>query len=74
LKTFEESGNALIMTSVILVVGFGLLSFSDFLINVNLGLFSASIISLALFADFIITPALIVALNPGNKGQEAKIK
>jgi uncharacterized protein len=62
LHTLRETGGALIMTSVILVVGFGILMFSGFLINANMGMLSAAIIALALFADFVITPAVLITL------------
>jgi len=62
LHTLRETGGALIMTSVILVVGFGILIFSGFLVNANMGMLSAVIISLALLADFIITPAVLITL------------
>ena len=62
LHTLRETGGALIMTSVILVVGFGILIFSGFLINANMGMLSAIIIALALLADFVITPAVLITL------------
>ncbi|MBX3722563.1 MAG: MMPL family transporter [Turneriella sp.] len=62
LHTLRETGGALIMTSVILVVGFGILIFSGFLVNANMGLLSAIIIALALLADFVITPAVLITL------------
>jgi len=62
LHTFRETGGALMMTSIILVAGFGILIFSSFRINANLGGLSAVIIALALLADFIITPAVLITL------------
>ena len=62
LHTLRETGGALIMTSVILVVGFGILMFSGFLVNANMGLLSGIIIALALLADFVITPAVLITL------------
>jgi predicted RND superfamily exporter protein len=47
---------------VILVVGFGILIFSGFLISANMGMLSAIIIALALLADFVITPAVLITL------------
>lgn len=60
LHTFRETGGALIMTSVILVLGFGILMFSGFRINANMGMLSATIIALALLADFVVTPAVLI--------------
>lgn len=60
LHTFRETGGALIITSVILVLGFGILMFSGFRINANMGMLSATIIALALLADFVVTPAVLI--------------
>ena len=62
LNTFRETGGALIITSVILVLGFGILMFSGFLINANMGMLSSVIIALALVADFVIAPAVLITL------------
>lgn len=62
LHTFRETGGALIITSVILVLGFGILMFSGFLINANMGMLSSIIIALALVADFVIAPAVLITL------------
>lgn len=72
LHTLRETGGALIMTSVILVVGFGILIFSGFRINANVGLLSAIIIALALLADFVITPAVIITLFKPKDFEENK--
>ena len=56
---FQNVGSALIMTSVILVIGFGVLMFSSFKMNYILGALSALTIALALVVDFTLLPAVL---------------
>ncbi len=60
---FETVGKALIITSVVLVVGFGLLSFSAFKLNATMGLLTAITIAIALIVDFFYLPTLLVRLK-----------
>ncbi|MEM9070904.1 MAG: MMPL family transporter [Myxococcota bacterium] len=55
----EQVGSALTWTTVILVVGFGMLGFSDFRPNMIVGIVGAVMIALAWVADFIVTPAAL---------------
>jgi len=63
---FATVGTALVVTSVILVAGFGVLAFSAFELNQSLGLLTAASIAAALFVDFTLLPALLVALSRGR--------
>jgi uncharacterized protein len=56
-------GEALWMTSVILVSGFIALSFSHFTLNSGMGLLSAITISIALFVDLLFLPPLLMVLD-----------
>jgi predicted RND superfamily exporter protein len=58
--TFEIVGPALIGTSLILVAGFSLLTFSDFEINSAMGMFTAVTVLFAILADFILLPAALL--------------
>ncbi len=60
---FSTVGTALWVTSAILIVGFGLLSFSAFEFNESLGLMTATAIFMALVADFLLLPALLMAVD-----------
>ena len=60
---FQQCGDPLFYTSVILVVGFSILNFSSFTPNCDMGLFCSIIIMLALFADFFILPAFILKFD-----------
>lgn len=60
---FTSVGRALVATSVILVVGFGILSTSSFGMNADMGLMTALTIGLALFIDFFFLPPLLLMLD-----------
>ena len=70
-KTTEESirysfhtvGPALFLTSLILVCGFLVMTFSGFRMNVQLGFMTTISIIFALFADFLFLPTLIMKLS-----------
>lgn len=56
-------GNALWITSAVLVSGFIVLGFSHFTMNVELGLMTAMTIAIALFLDLLFLPALLIGLD-----------
>lgn len=57
---FKTVGTALWVTSLVLVLGFGVLVFSDFTMNADMGSLTALTIGLALLADFLFLPALLI--------------
>ena len=63
---FENVGGALVVTSVILVIGFAVLMLSEFKMNYILGALSALTIALALLIDFTLLPA-VLSLSRGKK-------
>ena len=60
---FTTVGQALIITSVILVVGFSVLATSSFELNSGMGLLTAIVITLALAADFFFLPPLLMKIE-----------
>lgn len=60
---FSSVGRALIVTTVILVVGFMILSTSAFGMNASMGLMTAITILLALVVDFLFLPPLLIMLD-----------
>ncbi len=60
---FDNVGRALLFTSVVLVAGFAILATSAFKLNSDMGLLSALIVTLALIADFLLLPALLMKLE-----------
>ena len=63
---FSTVGSALLITSVVLVAGFLVLSMSAFELNSAMGTLTAITISLALVIDFLFLPPLLIALEEGH--------
>jgi len=63
---FATVGKAMVTTSVILILGFLVLSLSTFQVNVTFGLLSAITIALALLSDFLFLPPLLMWLGKKN--------
>lgn len=64
---FSTVGTALWVTSAILIAGFAVLSLSAFKINGSLGLLTAITLGMALIADFLLLPALLLAVDRRRK-------
>jgi len=60
---FTTVGKALVVTSIILVVGFYLLSTTSFELNAGMGLLTAIVIAFALFADFLLLPPILMKIE-----------
>ncbi len=58
-RAFRQVGSALTWTTVVLMIGFGALTLSDFRPNMMIGYLGVLMIGLAWFADFLILPALL---------------
>lgn len=63
METFRTTGKALWSTTVILVAGFGVLAFSSFSLNSDMGIFTVAIISAALLVDFLFLPGLLLMFD-----------
>jgi uncharacterized protein len=68
---FKTVGRALLITSIVLVAGFLILSTSSFELNSGMGLLTAVVIAFALFADFLFLPAILMKIE--GKTDEEKI-
>ncbi|MFQ5972403.1 MAG: outer membrane lipoprotein-sorting protein [Alphaproteobacteria bacterium] len=68
---FETVGIAIISTTVILAFGFGVLAFSAFRINAQMGLLTMLAIVLALATDLLLLPALLMV---GHRATEKETK
>jgi Predicted exporters of the RND superfamily len=55
----NEAGRAVIFTSIILVIGFSTMLFGALTPFINIGIFTAVIMGLALIGDLIVLPALL---------------
>ena len=63
LYAFNQVGQALIVTTVVLVAGFMVLALSTFKLNSDMGLVTAITIATALIIDFLLLPPLLMALD-----------
>jgi len=61
--TFSKVGMALFVTTFALVVGFAILSTSGFAVNGDMARLTAMTITLALVADFLLLPALLITID-----------
>lgn len=60
---FKTVGRALLITSIVLVVGFLILATSSFELNSGMGLLTAAVIAFAIFADFLFLPAILMKIE-----------
>lgn len=71
---FNTVGRALIVTSVVLIVGFMVLSLSTFKLNSAMGLLTAIVIAFALMADFLLLPTLLMKIDKDEVTNRGIIK
>ena len=64
--TFSTVGHALLTTTVVFAAGFLVFAFSGFEVSWSLGLLVATTILLALGADFLLLPALLLTIDREN--------
>jgi predicted RND superfamily exporter protein len=60
---FVSVGTALWVTSAVLILGFSLFAFSSFKINKEMGMLTAIIFALGLFAEFFLLPPVLLSLE-----------
>ena len=68
LVAFRTVGKALLTTSLVLVTGFVVVSFSNFELNSAMGKLTALVITLALMADFLLLPPLLMKFDANSDG------
>ena len=71
---FSSVGRALIVTSIILVIGFSILSLSSFDLNGSMGRMTAMTIAFALLADLTALPALLMTVDTKSRSQLATVE
>ncbi|HUV20775.1 MAG TPA: MMPL family transporter [Gammaproteobacteria bacterium] len=64
---FSTVGLALVVTSIVLIAGFTVLTFSAFALNSNMAFMTAVTIFFALIADFLLLPPLLMAVDGKEK-------
>ncbi|PKF62783.1 RND transporter [Psychromonas sp. psych-6C06] len=70
---FASVGRALIITTAILCIGFGILTQSDFAMNADMGLLTCIIILIALFVDLLLLPAFLIIFDRQKATQQTAI-
>jgi hypothetical protein len=65
-NTFNTAGRAMLVSSIVLSLGFFIFMFSSMKNIFTFGLLTGIIVILALLADFIIAPALMMQINHNN--------
>ena len=68
-KTLHTAGRAMLVTSIILSVGFFLFMFASMQNIIRFGLLTGVTVLLALIADFFTVPAIMVLIHPSSKGK-----
>jgi predicted RND superfamily exporter protein len=61
--SFHTVGTAMWTTTIVLIAGFFVLTFSSYRMNADMGWMSAITIGLALFMDFLLLPALLMKVD-----------
>ena len=70
---FTSVGRALLTTSVVLIAGFLVLALSSFKLNSGMGLLTALVIALALIADFLLLPPLLMKLEEKSNEKDTAV-
>ncbi len=73
-QVFHDVGSAIIFTSIILTVGFGIALFSNFVFNIRFGTFTALTMAIALFTDLLLLPAILLMRVKKKDLKEAQIR
>ncbi len=71
---FRTVGKALVVTTLLLAVGFSILGLSSFRMNSWMGQLTAIVIVMALIADFILLPALLMSLDRRRKKRAPQVE
>lgn len=68
---FSQIGNALWVTSFILILGFAIFALSSFKINQEMGMLTTLIFAVGLLADFILLPPILLFIESFRKSAKA---
>ncbi|ALS99457.1 efflux RND transporter permease subunit [Lacimicrobium alkaliphilum] len=69
---FASVGRALWVTTLVLVIGFSVLSLSSFALNADMGLLTGIIILMALAVDFLFLPAFLMVFDKQQTAKEQR--
>lgn len=71
-RAMNESGRAVVFSSMVLVFGFSVLCFGSFTTTIYVGLFGSIIMSLALLGDLIFLPAILYLVDGHDEPESAQ--
>lgn len=71
---FKTVGKALVVTTIILTIGFFILGLSSFRMNSWMGQLTAIVIAFALIADFVLLPAFLLVIDGKRKRERSRSK
>lgn len=69
-KSIRETGASMIYTSVVLFAGFIIFSFSEFIGTTMLGVLTSTTLLIAMFANLIVLPALLMVFDDGKRRKD----
>jgi predicted RND superfamily exporter protein len=69
-RSMNESGRAVVFSSIVLVSGFSVLCFASFTTVIYVGLFGAIIMSLALVGDLLVLPAILYLVDADSHSSQ----
>jgi len=69
-KSIRETGASMIYTSVVLFAGFIIFSFSEFIGTTMLGVLTSTTLLIAMFANLIVLPALLMVFDDGKRKKD----
>ncbi len=70
-KSIRETGASMIYTSVVLFAGFIIFSGSEFIGTTMLGVLTSTTLLIAMFANLIVLPALLMVFDDGKRKKDA---
>jgi predicted RND superfamily exporter protein len=70
-KSIRETGASMIYTSVVLFAGFIIFSGSEFIGTTMLGVLTSTTLLIAMFANLIVLPALLMVFDDGKRQEDA---
>ncbi|PCI76425.1 MAG: RND transporter [SAR86 cluster bacterium] len=72
-RAMNESGRAVVYSSIVLVFGFSVLCFASFTTIIYVGLFGSIIMTLALVGDLVMLPAILYWVDGNEDSEDAKL-
>lgn len=72
-RAMNESGRAVVFSSIVLVFGFSVLCFASFTTIIYVGLFGSIIMTLALVGDLIVLPAILYWVDGSEDEQSTSV-